>query len=599
MAQSTGCESTELHAEEEMTPREGATPRCSSSRDSETTIVESVFTTLDHSTMANATKKQLVDELRARGLRCSGRKDELITRIIRDITRQALEPTDSSTKDQAAYDDDRQVHLETLSADNARLCAELSSLRVQLNRATTSERETLQKAHQNASLPTERVTTSSLGLHHSVPSDITMSSGLTRPPSLNDGTNQDTARPAAPTVSTHEGEPSMAQILAALVNTQALLANTLSRGPPTTSLIQIHSTSDTSSSIFLFDGTPQQKAHEWITQVERIAALAHWTPSLTLVTAASRLTGSAKDWHSAYGSQYDTWEQWKEALILQFKRKLTMQEFLELQTKRRLQSHETIVEYMYSKNAILNKAPYRLAEEEHISLIISGIEDDTWANPLAAQLCGTVTELIDRAALLDARRRTTVCAENDKKPSSSTASRAALVSRGMGFQGTLVLVQSQTGGISVSGRTLAAAGSCSTWQCGLRRHSCIRRVEVVRRTTAESAPLFKVAYPSAVKQLAEREVPTSVERGRYEGVGHTAGQARMSLGEARKFQLRLSLLHIPMVAEEQTTPGSRMNSSGKVGRWAYVDAGNRCDIFDSLPNFGAIRRVFSFQKVRQ
>ncbi|KAH8036350.1 hypothetical protein HPB51_025691 [Rhipicephalus microplus] len=147
----------------------------------------------------------------------------------------------------------------------------------------------------------------------------------------------------------------MAQILAALVNTQALLANTLSRGPPTTSPIQIHSTSDTSCSIPLFDGTPQQSTHEWITQVERIAALAHWTPSLTLVTAASRLTGSAKDWHSAYGSH--------------------------------------------------------------------GIEDDTWANPLAAQLCGTVTELIDRAALLDARRRTTVCAENDKKPSSSTASR--------------------------------------------------------------------------------------------------------------------------------------------------------------------------------
>ncbi|KAH8008948.1 hypothetical protein HPB51_007613 [Rhipicephalus microplus] len=250
-----------------------------------------------------------------------------------------------------------------------------------------------------------------------------MSSGSTRPPSLNDGTNLDAARPATPTISTHEGEPSMTQILAALVNTQALLANTLSRGPPTTSLIQIHSRSDTSSSIPLFDGTPQQSAHEWITQVERIAALAHWTPSLTLVTAASRLAGSAKDWHSAYGSQYDTWKQWKEALILRFKRKLTMQEFLELQTKRRLQSHETIVEYMYSKNAIPNKAPYRLAEEERISLILSGIEDDTWANPLAAQLCGTVTELIDRAALLDARRRTTVCAENNKKPSSSIASR--------------------------------------------------------------------------------------------------------------------------------------------------------------------------------
>ncbi|KAH8039365.1 hypothetical protein HPB51_005726 [Rhipicephalus microplus] len=267
-----------------------------------------------------ATRRR-AESTRSTVLRTKGRAHP---RIIRNnITRQALVLTDSTTKDQAAYEDDRQAHLETLSANNARLCAELSSLRTQLNRATTRERETLHEVHQNASQRKERVTTPMLGLNHSVPADITMSSGSTRPPSPNNGTNQDAARPAMPTVSMHEGEPSVAQILVALVNTEALLANRLSRGPPTTSPIQIHSTSDTSSSILLFDGTPQQSAHEWITQVERIAALAHWTPSLTLVTAASRLTGSAKDSHSAYGSHYETWERWKEALILPFKRKLT------------------------------------------------------------------------------------------------------------------------------------------------------------------------------------------------------------------------------------------------------------------------------------
>ncbi|KAH8009148.1 hypothetical protein HPB51_010938 [Rhipicephalus microplus] len=432
MAQPTGCESTELHAEAQTTPREGATPRRTSSRDSETTIVESVFTTLDHSTMANATKKQLVDELRARGLRCSGRNDELIARIIRDnITRQALELTDSSTKDQAAYDDDRQAHLEALSADNARLCAELSSLRAQLNRATTSERETLHEAHQNASLPTERVTTPTLGLHHSVPADKTMSSGSTRPPVTERrhqprrGTPRRADRFNARGRTFHGPDPRRAREHTSPARQHAVERSTDDEPDPDS----FHKRHVILNPLVRWDAAT--KCSRWITQVERIAALAHWTPSLTLVTAASRLTGSAKDWHSAYGSQYDTWEQWKEALILRFKRKLTMQEFLELQTKRCLQSHETIVEYMHSKNAILNKAPYRLAEEERISLILSGIEDDTWANPLAAQLCGTVTELIDRAALLDARRRTTVCAVNDKKPSSSTASRAKpLVTRG-------------------------------------------------------------------------------------------------------------------------------------------------------------------------
>ncbi|KAH7940356.1 hypothetical protein HPB52_023543 [Rhipicephalus sanguineus] len=372
MAQPTGCESTELHGEGETTPRDGATPPRTSSSDSEATIVESLLTTLDSSTMATATKKRLFDELRVRGLRCSTRKDEVIARLIRaNTTRQALEPTDSSTNDQAADDDESQAHLEMLSTDNARLRAELNSLRAQLNCATASE----QLIRHCTTAPTKT--------RNAPPRRLFQRMGENHP--------------------WPRSSPRL--------------------GTPTTSPIQIHFTSDTSSSIPTFSGTPQQSAHEWIAQVERIAALAHCTPSLTLVMAASRLTRSAKDWHSAYGSQHDTWEQWKEALTHRFKRKLTMQEFLDLHTKRRLQSHETIVEYMYSKNAILNKAPYLLAEEERICLILSGIEDDTWANPLPAQLCGTVTELIDRAALLDARRRMSVCADNDKKPPPSTTSR--------------------------------------------------------------------------------------------------------------------------------------------------------------------------------
>ncbi|KAH8035400.1 hypothetical protein HPB51_005124 [Rhipicephalus microplus] len=212
--------------------------------------------------MANAMKRQLVDQLKIRGLQHSGRKDRLIARFIRDnAIPQAPKPTDLSTNDQATYD--RQAHLDMLFADNVRLCAELNSLRTQLNRATMSEQcETLYNASNYTSISTGDDSNPWAAPFH--PCCTTMSSCSVRSPSLNDSTNQDAARPAVPTVSTHEGEPSMAQILAALVNThtQALLANTLSRGPPTTSLIQIHSTSDTSFSISLFDGTPQQSALE-------------------------------------------------------------------------------------------------------------------------------------------------------------------------------------------------------------------------------------------------------------------------------------------------------------------------------------------------
>ncbi|KAH9367615.1 hypothetical protein HPB48_009986 [Haemaphysalis longicornis] len=98
-------------------------------------------------------------------------------------------------------------------------------------------------------------------------------------------------------------------------------------------------------------------------------------------------------------------ETWKHAIIARFHRRMSMQDFLDLQSKRRLRPSETIVEYMYSKNALLDKAPYPLATEERDSLILSGIGDNTWVNPLAAKPGSSVVDLIDHAALLDTRRR--------------------------------------------------------------------------------------------------------------------------------------------------------------------------------------------------
>ncbi|KAL1483254.1 hypothetical protein MTO96_033319 [Rhipicephalus appendiculatus] len=121
--------------------------------------------------------------------------------------------------------------------------------------------------------------------------------------------------------------------------------NSLAGGASTTSPIQIHSTSDTASYVPVFDGTSQQSAMQWTTQVERIATLAHWTPSLTLVSAANRLAGSATEWNSTYSWRHDISVEWKDALTQRFRPRLTMQ----LQAKRRLGDNETILEYMYSK----------------------------------------------------------------------------------------------------------------------------------------------------------------------------------------------------------------------------------------------------------
>ncbi|KAH7941648.1 hypothetical protein HPB49_015850 [Dermacentor silvarum] len=116
MAQPTGSHQNE--------PQDATTPRRPSSSESERTIVDGLLTSLESDAVASAAKKQLADELGARGLPCSGRKADLIERLFRNnASRRAIGPMDALTPNQDAVDDDRQASLEALSTDNVRLRA--------------------------------------------------------------------------------------------------------------------------------------------------------------------------------------------------------------------------------------------------------------------------------------------------------------------------------------------------------------------------------------------------------------------------------------------------------------------------------------------
>ncbi|KAL1482550.1 hypothetical protein MTO96_033718 [Rhipicephalus appendiculatus] len=105
--------------------------------------------------VAFVTKKQLVVS-RPADYHVPFRRTTLSADSSDNVRRQATEPTDASTFNQAASDNDRHAHLERLAADNARLHAEIDSLRAQLQGTTTSD---VQEVSTNASLcvhtPTE------------------------------------------------------------------------------------------------------------------------------------------------------------------------------------------------------------------------------------------------------------------------------------------------------------------------------------------------------------------------------------------------------------------------------------------------------------
>ncbi|GFY31268.1 uncharacterized protein TNCV_752301 [Trichonephila clavipes] len=143
---------------------------------------------------------------------------------------------------------------------------------------------------------------------------------------------------------------------------------------------------------------------EWIKEVERISKLAHWSNELKLTNAISRLSGSAKNWQLTTGKNFNDWTVWKTAFASRFKRRITMQEFLAHQSERKMKHSETLVDYIYAKDALLEKALFTIPQQVRISMIIGDVTEEKWQIALAIQNSDTVEELIDRATSLDAIR---------------------------------------------------------------------------------------------------------------------------------------------------------------------------------------------------
>ncbi|GFQ83031.1 uncharacterized protein TNCT_302521 [Trichonephila clavata] len=123
---------------------------------------------------------------------------------------------------------------------------------------------------------------------------------------------------------------------------------------------QITSTNDTANSIEIFKGDIIENALEWFKEVERILTLANWSDKLKLTNAISRLSESVKNWQLTTGKKFNDWITWKTALASRFKRRITMQEFLAHQSERKLRHNESLVDYIYSKDALLEKAHFTI-----------------------------------------------------------------------------------------------------------------------------------------------------------------------------------------------------------------------------------------------
>lgn len=84
---------------------------------------------------------------------------------------------------------------------------------------------------------------------------------------------------------------------------------------------------------------------------------------------------------------------------------MSLSEFIQFQAKRTLRSNESIADYIYDKDTIIDKAPFILQLSDRLSLILQGIINHEWAIPLTTAMCVSVKDLLDRDVQLDVIRK--------------------------------------------------------------------------------------------------------------------------------------------------------------------------------------------------
>ncbi|KAH7968595.1 hypothetical protein HPB52_009930 [Rhipicephalus sanguineus] len=71
---------------------------------------------------------------------------------------------------------------------------------------------------------------------------------------------------------------------------------------------------DLSSSIPQFDGLHSRSVNIWLDDVRRVQQFASWDDTSARQSTSSKLKGTARNWHRAFGNQYSTWATWSAAL---------------------------------------------------------------------------------------------------------------------------------------------------------------------------------------------------------------------------------------------------------------------------------------------
>ncbi|XP_064469129.1 uncharacterized protein LOC135383694 [Ornithodoros turicata] len=182
-------------------------------------------------------------------------------------------------------------------------------------------------------------------------------------------TNINAQREATPpleqTSSISTGAPAVQLDPATLQNLSALLQH---MPRPTTTLTTL---SDLSSSIPQFEDPRKQNVKMWLEDVRCVQQLAFREDATTRLIAASKLKGAARNWHLAFGSQFDTWKTWSAALQETFSPDLTLIEWQNQVMKATQEHGQSLHQYAFAKLRVIERCPVTLSDAQKNLLLAS------------------------------------------------------------------------------------------------------------------------------------------------------------------------------------------------------------------------------------
>ncbi|KAG0444383.1 hypothetical protein HPB47_013856 [Ixodes persulcatus] len=158
---------------------------------------------------------------------------------------------------------------------------------------------------------------------------------------------------------------------------------------------------DLSATLPHFEGSPKQDVKEWLKDVQRVQQLALWDDATTRLIAASKLKGTAQNWHLAFGSQYDTWPAWRDALKETFITKWTLIHWQERVMNVTQGIGESLHQYAFTKLRIIQRCPVTLSDPQKIDYLLQGMRDQHIVAALAANRPTTVQAFLATCTSLD------------------------------------------------------------------------------------------------------------------------------------------------------------------------------------------------------